>query len=87
MANSIHMKPLDYFSAKDKAAREKSAREKAQAKQDAKYRASLSFEETQKAEIAAQKRANEIPTRKETEMRSALQATLASVFTQEQEDK
>jgi pectin methylesterase-like acyl-CoA thioesterase len=81
------LKPLDYFSAEAKAAREATAKEKAAAKQVAKYIASLSLAETQRAEAAAKAKENIIPTRDKIQLQNSLQATLDSVFMQKQEDK
>ena len=87
LVSSINMKPLDYFSAENKAAREKASKEKSQAKQDAKYMAALSFSETAAIEAEIKAKANTVATRNKVELTSSLQATLDSVFMQKQEDK
>lgn len=87
MVNNVKLKPLDYFSAEKKAIREEISRKREQEKQDAKKLAKLSDNELKKIEEELKSKKYAIPTRYETGMQAALEATLVSVFTQKQEDK
>jgi len=84
IANSIHIQPLDIFSAESIAAKKKVQKLKKQNMQDQKYLDSITDAETKKAEAQA---LSDLKTNDVWELQNALLSSIDSVMAEKSEDK